>query len=188
MPIAIAATIARRVAADTGNGTPRSMLSSHPLNALSASAPIARLAIVMPNWLAESKWPIEPVARSAARASRSPVRAIASSRVRRDRTSENSAATKYALSSTRTTIATIRIGPECKVCFVPVMSSSGHDHSHAHGHAHDHAHDPGADHPAMARSLKIPLGITVLLLVGEAVGGWLAHSLALLAVAGHVLT
>jgi cobalt-zinc-cadmium efflux system protein len=72
------------------------------------------------------------------------------------------------------------------------MSSSVHDHSHEHrhdhGHAHDHSRGHRADHPHVARSLKIALAITILLLVGEGVGGWLAHSLALLADAGHVLT
>lgn len=60
------------------------------------------------------------------------------------------------------------------------MSSGDHDHSHGGRSA---AADPG-----VRRSLTIALGITVLLLVGEAVGGWIANSLALLADAGHVLT
>jgi cobalt-zinc-cadmium efflux system protein len=77
------------------------------------------------------------------------------------------------------------------------MSSHAHAHDHSHGHAHDHAHDHDHDHSpgrgasggdTIARSLLIALGITVLLLVGEGVGGWLANSLALLADAGHVLT
>ena len=55
-----------------------------------------------------------------------------------------------------------------------------HDsHDHAHGsHTHDHA----------TRALKFALGLTLVVLVAEAVGGWLSNSLALLADAGHVLT
>ena len=50
---------------------------------------------------------------------------------------------------------------------------------HAHGrHTHDHA----------TRALKFALGLTLMVLVAEAVGGWLSNSLALLADAGHVLT
>jgi cobalt-zinc-cadmium efflux system protein len=74
------------------------------------------------------------------------------------------------------------------------MSSHDHSHDHEHDHAHDHAHGhahgrraAGGDRK-VTRSLAIALGITILLLVGEAVGGWLANSLALLADAGHVLT
>src|SRR3954467_9202830 len=57
-----------------------------------------------------------------------------------------------------------------------------HDHDH-HGHSHSHSHGEGPGRP-----LGIALGITVLLLLGEGIGGWLSHSLALLADAGHVLT
>ena len=57
----------------------------------------------------------------------------------------------------------------------------GHDHSHSHSYAHAHGEGAG-------RSLGIALGITLILLFGEAIGGWLANSLALLADAGHVLT
>ena len=56
----------------------------------------------------------------------------------------------------------------------------------------DHYHPAGghraAPDPGIRRSLSIALGITLLLLVGEAIGGWIANSLALLADAGHVLT
>src|SRR5262245_23427308 len=57
-----------------------------------------------------------------------------------------------------------------------------HDHGHDH-HDHSHSHSEGA-----GRSLGIALGITIVLLLGEAIGGWIANSLALLADAGHVLT
>ncbi len=76
-----------------------------------------------------------------------------------------------------------------------------HDHAHGHDHAHDHGHDHahgghghGAGHShrhgegASTRALKIALALTATLLVAEAVGGWLANSLALLADAGHMLT
>lgn len=63
-----------------------------------------------------------------------------------------------------------------------------HDHSHDHapgGHAHPHAH---GDTGRSARALRLALALTVVLLVGEAVGGWLSNSLALMADAGHVFT
>jgi cobalt-zinc-cadmium efflux system protein len=59
-------------------------------------------------------------------------------------------------------------------------------HDHAHDHAHSHAHSPAA--VDAGRPLGIALAITTVLLLGEAIGGWLANSLALLADAGHVLT
>ncbi len=67
-----------------------------------------------------------------------------------------------------------------------------HAHSHGHGHGHGHSHDHGHSHRhgegASTRALKIALVLTGALLVAEAVGGWLANSLALLADAGHMLT
>lgn len=67
-----------------------------------------------------------------------------------------------------------------------------HDHTHDHDHDHTHAHGPGHTHRhgegASTRALKIALALTATLLVAEAVGGWLANSLALLADAGHMLT
>mgnify|MGYP006174658729 CR=1 FL=1 len=38
------------------------------------------------------------------------------------------------------------------------------------------------------RALRLALGVTLVVLVGEAIGGWISNSLALLADAGHVLT
>ena len=68
----------------------------------------------------------------------------------------------------------------------------GPDHGHDHPHGHVHAHGPGHTHRhgegASTRALKIALVLTATLLVAEAVGGWLANSLALLADAGHMLT
>lgn len=69
-----------------------------------------------------------------------------------------------------------------------------HDHDHAHGHGHSHGHDHAHGHThrhgegASTGALKTALALTAVLLVGEAVGGWLANSLALLADAGHMLT
>jgi cobalt-zinc-cadmium efflux system protein len=54
------------------------------------------------------------------------------------------------------------------------------DHHHAHGH--DHARD------ANVRRLAITLGLVVVYMVAEVVGGILAGSLALLADAGHMLS
>ncbi|HEX7937539.1 MAG TPA: cation diffusion facilitator family transporter, partial [Gemmatimonadaceae bacterium] len=54
----------------------------------------------------------------------------------------------------------------------------GHDHGHGHSHAHEHS----------TRALKAALWLTLVVLVAEAVGGWISNSLALMADAGHVLT
>src|SRR5438876_5587577 len=59
-----------------------------------------------------------------------------------------------------------------------------HDH---HAHAHHH-HDSHAHVDKSTRALRVALAITIAVLVAEAIGGWLSHSLALLADAGHVLT
>jgi len=56
------------------------------------------------------------------------------------------------------------------------------DHVHPHGVGHSH----GADAPV--RSLRIALALTAILLVVEAIGGFLSNSIALLADAGHMLT
>ncbi len=64
--------------------------------------------------------------------------------------------------------------------------SHGHHHGPGHDHAHGHAHDHG---PAgSTRALAWALGLTLIILVAEGAGGWIANSLALLADAGHVLT
>jgi len=63
-----------------------------------------------------------------------------------------------------------------------------HDGSHAHSHhAHLHAASP-ATTARTTRALRIALVLTLVLLVAEALGGWISNSLALLADAGHVLT
>jgi len=62
---------------------------------------------------------------------------------------------------------------------------------HHHGatdtpHQHHHV---GADRAEQStRALRLALALTVVVLVVEAIGGWLSNSLALLADAGHVLT
>jgi cobalt-zinc-cadmium efflux system protein len=56
-----------------------------------------------------------------------------------------------------------------------------HGHDHSHGHAH--AHDDGAN----ARRLLVVVVLTALYMVAEFIGGWLSHSLALIADAGHML-
>jgi cobalt-zinc-cadmium efflux system protein len=66
-------------------------------------------------------------------------------------------------------------------------------HLHEHTHDDDHAgcaHDHGlhAPRPSVTRALQIALGLTLALMVAEAIGGWLSNSLALLADAGHMLT
>jgi len=60
--------------------------------------------------------------------------------------------------------------------------------SHAHGHAshgHGHAHVRG---PSDARALTIALGLILAFMAAEVVTGILAHSLALLSDAAHMLT
>ena len=65
----------------------------------------------------------------------------------------------------------------------------GHDHSHAHdhghgdGHAHGHSHAPKDFGRAFAIGIALNLGFVIV----EAVYGVIAHSLALLADAGHNL-
>lgn len=57
-------------------------------------------------------------------------------------------------------------------------------HGHAHGHAHGHSH--GGTHDA--RRLGIALGLILAFMAVEVVVGVLAHSLALLSDAAHMLT
>ena len=59
-----------------------------------------------------------------------------------------------------------------------------HDHSHAHSHAGQGGRQRGAER----RGLMLALVTTTVILVAEAVGGWLSNSLALLADAGHMLS
>src|SRR5215471_4803149 len=57
------------------------------------------------------------------------------------------------------------------------------DHKHDDKHEH-HSHR----HNANQRALKVVLVLTVVYMLAEAIGGWLANSLALLSDAGHMLT
>jgi cobalt-zinc-cadmium efflux system protein len=67
---------------------------------------------------------------------------------------------------------------------------SGHDHSEGgHGHSHGFgAHALEARREDSRRRLEVVLGINLVLLVAEAVGGFITGSLAVLADAGHVLS
>ena len=57
------------------------------------------------------------------------------------------------------------------------------------GHDHGHEHFPGHGHASGGRKgLLLALGITVLMMVAEIVGGLLSNSLALLSDAGHMFT
>jgi cobalt-zinc-cadmium efflux system protein len=67
----------------------------------------------------------------------------------------------------------------------------GHSHTHSHSHGHSHPGGPGHIHSSgevHARGLRIALALTALFFLVEVAGGWLSHSLALLADAGHMLT
>src|SRR5579862_1073560 len=68
----------------------------------------------------------------------------------------------------------------------------GHDHaghSHSHSHGHDHAgHSHGVSADADARYLTIALLLIVGFMALEVVVGILAHSIALLSDAAHMLT
>lgn len=63
----------------------------------------------------------------------------------------------------------------------------GHSHSHSHGHAHSHSdrkHSGSGDHRA---ALHRALVVTLIFAVVEAVGGYLANSLALISDSVHML-
>lgn len=62
-----------------------------------------------------------------------------------------------------------------------------HDHAHAHAAAH-HAHAHRPSEVGSARRLGASLLVTAVIMVAEAVGGWLSGSLALLSDAGHMLS
>src|SRR5712675_964978 len=145
----------------------------------SATQPSPRLARVTPNWLADRMREIFEAARTAKRASRSPLRVIASRRVRRERTRANSAPTKKALRSTSRIMASSR--PSTDTTYH--NPGEGHQHDGAlHGLAHSHVSD------APVRNLRLALALTAVILVVEVVGGFLSNSIALLADAGHMLT
>jgi len=72
------------------------------------------------------------------------------------------------------------------------MVSHAHQHDHTHRHARPHTHHDGRRHDhtreASQRTLLIVLALTFGYMLAEAVGGYLANSLALLSDAGHMLT
>ena len=66
-----------------------------------------------------------------------------------------------------------------------------HHHGHRHGHGQRHSHGPEHHHGhgrgASERRLLLTLAILSTFTAVEALGGWLANSIALLAEAGHML-
>jgi cobalt-zinc-cadmium efflux system protein len=60
--------------------------------------------------------------------------------------------------------------------------SHDHDHDHGHGHSHGHVH-----HHGIGGSLRNAVLLTIAFVVGEAVAGWIGHSVALYSDAGHNL-
>jgi hypothetical protein len=72
------------------------------------------------------------------------------------------------------------------------MTDQRHDHDHDHSHGHEHGHDHGHHghghaHGAGESALLWALWITAGFMLAEAIGGWLAGSLALVADAVHML-
>lgn len=61
-----------------------------------------------------------------------------------------------------------------------------HDHDHSHGHHHHHNHHHGPKNYNFAFGLGI--GLNIIFVIVEAVYGYLSHSLALMADAGHNLS
>src|ERR1700682_2524454 len=173
MSATVAASV-RRIDSSTANGRLANRCSNTSPTVDSATHPSPRLARVTPSWLADRMREIFEEARTAKWASRSPLRIIASRRVRLERTRANSAPTKNALRSTSRIMASSR----------PSTDRTYHNHGqgHQHGAAHSHASD------APVASLRIALVLTAGLLVVEVIGGLLSNSIALLADAGHMLT
>src|SRR5712675_928674 len=125
----------------------------------SATQPKPRLARVTPSWLAERMREIFEEARTAKRASLSPLRVIASRRVRLERTRANSAPTKNALRSTSRIMASSRPSTDT------TYHEPGQGHQHGDGHDHGLGHSHAANAPV--RSLRIALALTAALLVVE---------------------
>src|SRR5690242_20019374 len=76
----------------------------------------------------------------------------------------------------------------------PAMSQAT-DHHAGHGHhdhaAHEHAHHHaahGRSEASSSKRLAVSLAVASVIMVAEAVGGWLSGSLALISDAGHMLT
>jgi cobalt-zinc-cadmium efflux system protein len=66
-----------------------------------------------------------------------------------------------------------------------------HQHPHRHDPGHARAHHLAAHGPSEAssvRRLAVSLGVATVIMIAEALGGWLSGSLALISDAGHMLT
>ena len=63
-------------------------------------------------------------------------------------------------------------------------AAQSRDHGHGHEHSHSHSHAPANFGRAFAIGIALNLGFVIV----EAIYGWIAHSLALLADAGHNLS
>ncbi|HEX4385453.1 MAG TPA: cation diffusion facilitator family transporter [Myxococcales bacterium] len=61
-----------------------------------------------------------------------------------------------------------------------------HDHHHHDGHDHGHSH-AGPSRAGEGRRLTLALGIAIVAMTVEALGGWASNSLALLSDAGHMM-
>ncbi|HEX4458685.1 MAG TPA: cation diffusion facilitator family transporter, partial [Polyangia bacterium] len=67
------------------------------------------------------------------------------------------------------------------------MGAHHHHHDHA-DHGHDHAHEHAGERLGDRKRLIGALVVTAVILVAEVVGGFVAHSLALLSDAGHMFS
>src|SRR5256885_17235252 len=162
----ISATVApsvSRIDTSMANGRYENQFAKISPTVDSATQPRPRLARVTPSWLADRTREIFEEARRAMRASRSPLRVIASRRVRRERTRANSAPTKNAFRSTSRIMASSR----------PSTDTSYHSAGHGHQHdgVHEHHHGVGHSHigDASVSSLRIALAISAIFLVVEIV-------------------
>jgi cobalt-zinc-cadmium efflux system protein len=70
-------------------------------------------------------------------------------------------------------------------------SDSGHGHDHGHDHGHGHSHGLGHSHhhgDGSSQAIVKAMLVTIVFMVVELVGGYLANSLALISDAAHMLT
>ena len=68
------------------------------------------------------------------------------------------------------------------------LGHHGHDHQHGHGHGHGHGHSHAPTGPGFERAFAIGIGLNLTFVIIEAGFGFVAHSVALLADAGHNLS
>jgi len=64
----------------------------------------------------------------------------------------------------------------------------GHHHHHGHSHGPGHSHHSHGDDGNNAKRLVVVLLLTAAYMLAEAIGGYMSHSLALIADAGHMLS